>query len=410
MKRTCCVLVYNSFLDPLFQNLMLGYMKTLRANSEWTFHLITFEQPEYSMTESECVRLQSELGSLGIVWHPKRHHTGKLLLLKKAYDFISLFGLLLRLRVSGTRVIWSFANVAASLSWVYSKLLRFQTIIYSYEPHSQFMVELGLWSQRSLKYRILNFLETKAGQEADYVLTGTSYMESELLVVKKQGKVFRAPTSVDENDFYFRKQGRLDVQLRHGVNPNEKIILYVGKFGGLYYTYQILLLFKILNQELDPTIRFIVITSNPAEEIKAYCDQIKFDYDKIIYLTKVSSEDIKIYMSAADLGISAVPPTPSQKYRSPTKVAEYLLCGLPFVTCQGVSEDDIVVLQNNVGVVVTDFSEASIRKSMPEITKILNLEKSKIVASCRATGVRYRAKSNVDQLLMRIFNELKLGL
>lgn len=404
-KKVCCVLVYNSFLDPLFQNLMYQYMRTLTSDLQWTFHLITFEQPEHIITKARMEDYVQELRAVGITWHPKKHHTGKALLFKKGYDFISVFILLLRLRIKGVKIIWSFANVAASISWVYSRILGMKTIIYSYEPHAKFMAELGLWKETSWRYKILNFLETKAGIEGDYVLTGTRFMEEELRPEKTRGKIFRAPTGVDENEFYFRAGALREVQVRHNFSAEDKIVLYVGKFGGLYYTDEILLLFKILNDHI-PKIRFVVITSNPWTDIVQYCNKLSFDPERITYLTKVPAEAIKIYISASHLGISAVPPTPSQKFRSPTKVAEYLLCGLPFITCKGISEDDVVAERDKVGIVVQEFSETAILKAMPAIISLLQSDRDEIVARCRLAGLTYRAKSNVDRILKYVFNEL----
>lgn len=386
---------------------MLTYIKTLSAKTDWSFDLITFEQPQFKINGNDQFRIKSELLLYNILWHPKNHLTGSFLLIKKAYNLLSLFPLLIKLKISGTEIIWSFANISASIAWVYSRLFRLKTLIFSYEPHSDFMYELGIWNHNSLKYRILSYLERRAGIDADYVLTGTSYMRDKLLREKKFGKVFRAPTSVDENDFYYRGDSVQIVKGRHGIKPNEKIIIYVGKFGDLYYTFQTIVFFKIVSEYNGLNLRFIVITPNAKEEIRQYCIQADFDVNEIIYLSNIPYEEIKIYMSGASLGISAVPPSPSQKYRSPTKVAEYLLCGLPFITCSGVSEDDIMVLKNEgIGVVLKDFSEDSIKEKLPEIADILSRRKEETVQKCREVGLKYRAKSTIDKLFYKIFSEL----
>lgn len=404
-KKDCCVLIYNSFNDPLFQNIMYQYMRSIHKSLGWTFHLITFEQCQYSLTDQEKSVTQKHLSEDNIKWYPKTHHTGKFLLIKKLYDFISVFFILLKLRLSGVQVIWSFANVAASISWVYSKLLGFKTIIYSYEPHSAFMAELGLWSTKSLKYKLLNFLEEKAGQDSDFILTGTKYMVNELQKKGSRSTIYRAPTSVDENDFVYRKDGRNIINTRHNLHNTDKIILYIGKFGDLYYTWQIPLLFKLIHDNITDT-KFIVISPNPYNEIEGYFNHANFDIRKIIYLTKIPYDEIKNYISASNMGVSAVPPTPSQKYRSPTKVAEYLLCGLPYITCKGVSEDDIIAQEYGVGVVLEDFTEKSILTAIPQITSFLELKKPEISQNCRNAGLAYRSKRNVDLILNGIFNKL----
>lgn len=403
--KECCVIVYNSFLDPLVQNLMLKYIKTLNERSGWKFHLITFEQPEYSLTPQQKLDWVRRLKEKGIIWHAKRHHTGKFLVLKKAYDFISIGFLLFKLKISGVKVLWSFANVAASIAWVYSVILGFKTVIYSYEPHSQFMAELGIWKRSSLKFKILNYLEWKAGIYSDFVMTGTQYMVKELVNRQARGKLFRAPTSVDEGEFYFRVEGRSIIGDRHGFSQQDKLILYIGKFGDLYYTWQIPFLFKELKMSI-PAAKFIVISPTPYALLTQHFEEAQFDISNVICLSNLSYEDVKLYISASNLGISAVPPTPSQRFRSPTKVAEYLLCGLPYLTCEGVSEDDLIAIQYEVGVVLKDFTKESIKGSIVNIDSYLNIDRQRISERCRMAGLKYRAKSNVDLQLKTIFNDL----
>src|SRR5579871_2872722 len=98
--KRCCVMIYNSFMDPLIQNLMMAYIRTLSANTHWEFDLITFEQPAYPLKANYAI-VHAELKRQKINWHPRKHHTGKFLVLKKLYDFISIFFLLFRLRLGG---------------------------------------------------------------------------------------------------------------------------------------------------------------------------------------------------------------------------------------------------------------------------------------------------------------------
>lgn len=406
MKNRCCVILYNSFLDPLVQNLMLKYVLTLSENTQWTFDLVTFEQEQYHIKESDRIALIERLKRQRIYWHPYTYHSGRFLVLKKLYDFISLFWLLFSLRLKGVTVLFSFANIAASISWPYSKILRFKTIIYSYEPHSDFMSELGDWKKNSFKYKLLNYMEIQCGKNADYLLTGTSHMVNLLKSVKTKGKVFRAPTSVDENLFQFQNEGRNWVIKKHDFNETDKIIVYVGKFGGLYYKQEIFSLVKTIKDYVNQTIHFIVITPDPFDKVSNLCKATDLDFNSVIYFQSLPPELIRIYLSAANLGISGIPPSPSQKFRSPTKIGEYLLCGLPYITCKGISEDDDIAIRENVGVVVRDLKENSIKEQMWQIEKYLRAPKEEIVTRCREIGLQYRAKKNVDKILLEIFADL----
>lgn len=400
------VIVYNSLMDPLTQNLMVRYMLTLTQRLPIQLHLLTFEQPEYQLNLRDQDAMQSYLAEHHVRWYPSRHHTGGWILAKKAFDFISILPLMFRLRVSGVKIIWSFANVAASIGWVYATLLRMKTVIFSYEPHSEFMADLHLWSKSSLKFRLLNYLERKASEDAAYILTGTRFMVEELKRRNIKGQIFRAPTAVDEDDFFFRPGARVWLQERHNITYDEKVVLYIGKFGGLYYSQEIAFLFKVIQTQLTKA-RFIVVTSNDKTEVENWFREVNFDFSRITILPTVSYEEVKLYISGADIGISAVPPSPAQKFRSPTKVAEYLLCGLPYLTVKGVSEDDLVAEGEEVGVVVDKFDDENcILAAIPAIRRILSIERSIMIERCRNVGLKYRSKHHIDYTLHLAFSEL----
>lgn len=401
MKKECIVLVYNSFSDPLFQNLMYQYMLDLIAHTDWTFHLITYEQAAYKVKDKQEVI--ERLNEQGITWHPRSHRTGKFLIFKKALDGLSVFVLIAKLRAKGVRVIWSFANLAASFGYIYSRLLGFKTVIYSYEPHSQFMAELGLWNRSSLKFKILNYLEWKAGLDANYVLTGTKYMVEELKRKGAKGEIYRAPTSVDENVFVVDEELRSTYRKR--LNAEDKnILIYLGKFGGLYYDEEIYQLIKLVDSSIS-NMFFVIATPDNPEEIRNKLSEVGIDDNsRVMHLTKV--KDVVGCLNAADIGLNAIPPSPSQKYRSPTKVAEYLLCGLPFITCKGISEDDIYAETYCVGVVLNSFNDVEISLKLGEVERLLE-NRGNLAKRCREVGIKYRAKSNVTNQLLAVFERLE---
>lgn len=404
-KRTTLVLIYNSFYDPLVQNLVLAYIKTLADHNNYKFYLVTYEQKKYWIDRTERKKIKSDLKATGIHWEPLKYHSGRFILIKKAYDFSMFFFLASYLILfKGVKLLFTFTNVAASMGIILSKLFRKKFLVYSYEPHSKFMAELGKWDPKGLKYKLLNRLENYAGLHGDYILTGTRHMVEDLISRGAKGKVFRAPTSVDENDFYFRPEARHLIRSKLGIT-HRKVLVYIGKFGDLYYKSEVFDLFRILHQN-DSAYFFLIVTSNPFEEVKLWAKNAGIPDDSVYITGNLSFEQVKEYISASDLGLSAVPPSPSQKFRSPTKVGEYLLCGLPYITCVGVSEDDIYARQYGVGVVVNSFSHEDIVAAIPEIHILLKEEKESLRNRCRKIGIEYRAKTNIDALLQSIYNEI----
>ena len=403
--KSTLVFIYNSFNDPLFQNLVLKYIKTLAKQNNYVFHVITFEQDNFAITDDEKRKIRMDLNRSGICWYPLNFHTGHFLLMKKLYDFLTALLLVGKIRLAkNTKVIFTFTNISASFGIIFSKIFSMKMIVYSYELHSLFLAELGLWSKKSLKYRLLSLTEKFAGIHGNYILTGTKHMVNELKKWGAKGKVIRAPTSVDEFEFCFGEQGRKRVRDKFALNDRD-VLIYMGKFGGLYYKGEVAELCKSLF-DLRQRLFFLIVTSNKYEEIDILFKNAGLDSENYTITGDLSYDEVKDYLSAADIGLSAVPPTPSQKFRSPTKVGEYLLCGLPYITCKGISEDDLYAEEYNVGAVVNSFDHRHVLRSMDQINLLLSEDKDTIRKRCREVGLAYRAKSNVDSQLAHIFSEI----
>ena len=129
------------------------------------------------MIDKEKKRKIELLTGHGIYWYPLKWHSGWFQLLKKTYDLIRGFLLISYLKIkSNATSIFAFTNIAGAFGFIIAKILRMKFIIYSYEPHSEFMLELGQWNSHSLKYKLLYELEFLMGKYGDVVITGTRYM------------------------------------------------------------------------------------------------------------------------------------------------------------------------------------------------------------------------------------------
>ena len=75
-EMSTLVFIYNSFNDPLFQNLVLTYIKTLAKKGNYVFYVITFEQDNYRITEKrhgdpQSLFAKSNLATELLDWTPQ---------------------------------------------------------------------------------------------------------------------------------------------------------------------------------------------------------------------------------------------------------------------------------------------------------------------------------------------------
>ncbi|MBI1266077.1 MAG: glycosyltransferase [Cryomorphaceae bacterium] len=398
-------LIYNSLRDPLFQNLVYSYLdKQLEEHPNYRLNLVTFEQDKYAFTPEEQQRHKIHLTSKRIYWRPVKYHSGNFKLIKKVLDltnaFLTATKIILRKRQN---LVVSFANTSAVISHFVAQFFRTPLLIYSYEPHSDFLKEFGIWSTNSITYQIMHRLEWRVGRKAAYVLTGTRHMV-EALKGKTKGLVFRAPSSADDRVFYFDNLARQEIREKYNLK-NRKVIVYVGKFGGIYYRSEIIGFFAAL-RALDPAYFLFIVSPQDHQELTTMCGEGGLNTEDYCITETASQAEIRGFNSAADIGLTAVPPYPSQRFRSPVKVGEYLMCGLPYITMRGVSEDDEVAEKNNVGIVLSALDAAQADEAHDKMRELFQEDTHALRKRCRDVGIEYRGKHHVDQLFDRLLSEV----
>lgn len=405
-KPVFIVLIYNSFADPLFQNLMYQYILTqAERHPNYRFELLTFDMRKYALAPAEKHSTQIELSEEGIYWHPMPYHSGRFLLFKKVYDFIAALRRVILIRIQQKpKMTLSFANNAAAITIILSKLLRTKHMVYGYEPHSEFMAEFGIWKRSSFRYKVLKYLEDLTDRSSDYIVTGTDHLKQKLEGVNGQAKVYRAPCSVDENIFQFYPKDREKIRSEQGWT-NRKVLIYVGKFGGVYYDEEIPEFVMALKLEI-PELFFLVLSPNDHQLLEKKFARSGWKEEDYLITEAKGAQAVAAWNSAADFAITAIPPLPSQRFRSPVKVGEYLMCGLPFITCAGISEDDKCAKENDVGVVIREMVVAEAPAAARAMIKYWSEDPDELRSRCRSAGITYRSKRNVDVVFEEILAEV----
>lgn len=387
-QKKIAVFLYNSFKDPVIQSNLYLYLKHTGKNiDKYYFHIISFEQTAFKIELEEKNSLLYAMKEMNMDWTPLTFTPGGIS--NKVKDFFKLVIVLIRLRTNGYKYLITLNSVAGAIGYLFALLLGMRLYMYQYEPHSEYGLDAKLWNQKSVRFKILHKLEYLSAKFATVISSGTVYMMERLAAWKVKATVVKIPSVVNEDKFIFTEEGRWRVRQQFNIPTKAPLVLYPGKFGDLYYSVEdVATVFSIIHEHIPET-KFMVLTMNDILEVKDIMEKKGLSED-ILTVTRATYEEMPSFLSAADLGVVAVPPDPSKKFCSNIKVGEFLCTGLPYLICEGVSEDDIVARKFNVGIPVTDFSSASIKKVIPEIQTLFNEEKSAVVGRCRPAGSDYR--------------------
>jgi hypothetical protein len=388
-QKKVVIFLYNRFFDALIQGNFWLYIDDYLKDpgNRIKFHLVTYEDSEFPLTQEQKDKVAA-WQQQGLTWTRLSWHRGTGIKCKMQ-DIWSGWWAVLALRLTGYKYIVTLGSVAGTYAYLYARLLFMKLFLYQYEPHSECAIDNGMWSEKSLVYKVSHYLEYKAARFATTIASGTRFMEARLRDTwRVKGQFFKIATVANDKKFIFNPEERKTVRHRLGIADDQPVLFYPGKFGGLYYTGETAWMFRWLH-ELEPNLHFLIVTPHTDEEIHNIFDSANVNRNDY---TICHSEyvDIHQYFFAADFAVIAVPPGPSKQFISNIKVGEYLCAGLPFLITKGVSEDYLVATEQQVGVVVEDFNESEIKAAWPEIERYLKMDPGQRREHCRQVGLGYR--------------------
>lgn len=405
-KTPIVIFLYNRLFDPLIQGNFWLYIKDYLADpaSGVRFHVVTYEDANHPLTEAQK-SLVAQWQQQGLEWTALNWHPG-MNLSRKFRDVLSGFITLARLRRLGYRHVVTLGSVAGSFAYMCALPLKLRLFLYQYEPHSEVSRDAGAWRETSRQFQLARYFERKSAEYAHVVASGTRFMGERLKDEwRVRGTFFRVPTVVNEDKFKYDAEVADRMRAELGLDPDQPVLFYTGKFGGLYYDIEIAQAFAWL-RDYEPRLHLLIVTPN--EDVMVHALFAGAGVDRQHYSVCHSSyDDIERFYFLGDLGLITIPPGPGQKFRSSIKVGEYLCAGMPFLTPTGVSEDYLHATEQQVGVVVADFSESAIRAAWPDIKRYLDMDRDIRRAHCRTFGISYRGFSSLNPVFRTAIDRLR---
>jgi len=135
-------------------------------------------------------------------------------------------------------------------------------------------------------------------------------------------------------------------------------------------------------RKAHPAAFALILTQRNTVEVAKMLEDKGFGKEDY-YVGSVTPGELPKYLSAADVAISFIKACYSKLSSSPTKIGEYLACGLPIIANRGVGDVDAVMEDNGVGVLLDSFSEEAF---LDAIEKARDL--SGAADKCRETARR----------------------
>jgi len=358
MRPAILYISYDGMLEPLGQSQVLAYLKNLKKR--YKFYLISFEKPEAWRDQAVCVKLQESVKKAGITWYPLRYHKHPSAL-ATAYDISQ--GIVL-----STWIVWRHhVGIVHARSYVASVVALFLKrafgVKFVFDMRGFWAderVDAGLWERSGRVYRVAKWFERKFLLAADRVVSLTHAGIAEMRKFPYlQGRMPRfevIPTCADLESFCPRDEKTTE------PDDGAFTLGWVGAVKGWYLFDEALLFFKVLREKM-PEARLCILNRENHPYILARLDAHDI-LPELVEIKSVEHGAVPEEMARMDAGIFFIMPVFSKLASAPTKLGEFLGCGVPCLGNDGVGDMTQILEGENVGVVIRKFDDSGREEAM----------------------------------------------
>ena len=370
-------ITYDGMSEPLGQSQIFPYIKELSEDNK--IFVISYEKKSDLLSSNKMMSLKNQLSSSGIKWYPMRYHKRPSLI---ATLFDIFRGQVMAYFISkkiNAEIIHVRSYIPALISLPSKSLLNTKLLFDIRGFWADERVDGGIWKRNGLIYKIVKFLERYLFISADHIVTLTQASVSKIFEFNywddKKPKVTVIPTCVDLNHFKPPKN----------LEKSPFIFGYVGSFGTWYMMKETLLLFSAILR-LRKGSKMIIVNRNEHNLLIDCILKLNLPLDRFDIIDS-SHKDVVNHIQKMHAASALIKPCFSKIASAPTKLAEYLACGVPCVGNHGVGDIENILKSNRVGIVLKGFDINSLNQAALDIMRLS--DSPKIRDNCRMVAKSY---------------------
>lgn len=363
MSKTLYI-CYFGLREPLVQTQVLPYLREISKLENIKVSLLTFEpNPKENWTKEQIEAEKTKLAGEKIDWHFLPYHR-RPSAPATLYDVLNGARFVRKLsRREKIDFLHARAHIPVLIALIAAKFTRSRIVFDIRGLMAEEYADAGVWSENSKPFRFVKRIERKGIEKASQIVVLTRRMRDYLIEnnLKKSENIEVIPCCVD-----FSRIGKASE-----VKKSERFeLIYAGSATGLYLLREMGAFFLELKKH-KPDAFFQILTATEPRVVREVFRNLKID-EADFAVEKVSPVEVPKYLKRAHLGISFRKPTFSQIAASPTKIPEYLACGLPVVSNSGIGDTDFLLESENIGVCLKDFSETETARAAIEAIRLLS--------------------------------------
>jgi glycosyltransferase involved in cell wall biosynthesis len=366
---------YDGMLEPLGQSQVLAYLERLAPGRR--IHLMSFEKSGDWRNSSLREAVRRRIENADIRWHPLRYHKAPSAP-ATAYDIAVGSALAAALCARQRLTLVHARSYMPGVMALTAKRTTGARLLFDMRGlWADERVDGDLWSAGGRLYRAAKAIERRLLLAADQVVTLTNASEQEIrrfpFLAGRIPPLTVIPTCADLQRFTIQ-----------GAAQREPFVLgYIGSVGTWYLLDQMLRCF-VLVRARKPGARLLIANRGEHERIMASAKSVGICPDEV-ELVAAGHDEVPALIGRMSAAMALIKPAYSKIASAPTKLAEYLGCGVPCLGNAGVGDVEQVLEQHRVGVAVREFSEEALSSA---VDRLIGLpDDPELQQRCRATAL-----------------------
>ena len=367
---------YDGILEPLGQSQVLSYQEILAKSHQ--IILISFEKSKFTSSNEFHKLTEERVLKAGIRWYRLSYHkfpSG----VATAFDILtgSLLSLFLIFRFH-VQIVHVRSYVPAVIGLALKKITRIKLLFDMRGFWADERIDGEIWHPNSGLYKVAKWFEAKFLLNADHVVSLT---HAGIQAINK----FSYIDDCLPSSSVIPTCANLDLFSYKPIPHSSFTLGYVGSIG-TWYNFDAVITAFIELLKIQPSSTLLVVNQNDHEYIETSLMDRGIPQNKFS-IKGASHSEVPAYMNQMDAGIFFIKPLFSKLASAPTKLGEFLGCGLPCISNRGVGDMQAILEDQSVGVAIDDFSQSSIQNGINELLKLTS-EKN-ITPKCVATAKKY---------------------
>lgn len=364
---------YDGLTDPLGQSQILPYLTGCAAAGH-RLTVVSFEKDDRLALLGEEVRALTD--AHGIEWRPEQFRPSPPYV-ARWLDQVAMRRSVERLAGSGFDLVHARSYPAAVAGLGLKRRHGFPLLfdMRGFWPDSR--RDGGRWTERSLLGRTL-YRRWKAHErallaESDHVITMADAARQAIRVMDGYGG---APVSVIPccTDFSLfevaSREQRAEARAALDLEADALVLLYVGSLGTIYRLSDQLRLFNKVRRRRAGT-RLLFVGRHRIEDLLGAAADAGVTLGRGEVRTVAAERgEMGRWISAGDVGTCFYTPAFSSLNVSPTKLAEYLACGVPAIGNAQVGDVARILKRCEGGLAIADFSEGEMEKAADAVIEL----------------------------------------